>query len=118
METVIACLKIIWTCRAAGPLKWWALENPRGFLRQFLGKPALSFKPCDYGDPHTKATDLWGYFSDLKQNPVKVDKPKGRMAGGTRDWSFAKRKVDGLTRKELRSITPPKFAKAFFKANP
>ena len=39
METVQACLKIIWSIRKAEKIHFWALENPHGFLDQFLGKP-------------------------------------------------------------------------------
>ena len=114
MEVVSACLKIIWNVKPA----WWALESPVGHLRRFLGKPALTFKPCDYGDPYTKRTDLWGYFKSPKLSPVEVVKPKGRVEGGTRDWSFAKRGRDGMTRQEVRAMTPAGFARAFFEANP
>ena len=117
MREVKACLEIIWECRDKGSLKWWALENPRGFLRQFLGKPALTWRPSDFGDAYTKPTDLWGYFREPKKRPVEVIKPKGRVLGGTRDWSFAKKGRDGLTRQQIRSMTPPGFAKAFFEAN-
>lgn len=118
LTTVRACLEIIWACRARGNIKWWAMENPVGFLRQFMGKPALTFRPCDYGDPYTKRTDLWGYFTEPVKRPVAVEKPKGRGKGGTRAWSFAQRNVAGLTRTEMRAVTPPGFARAFFEANP
>lgn len=55
MEIVEACLRIIDECKP----KWWALENPRGHLRNFLGDPAMTFQPWEYGDPWTKATDIW-----------------------------------------------------------
>ena len=32
MEIVEACLRIIWRCRMTGSLKFWAMENPVGFL--------------------------------------------------------------------------------------
>ena len=102
MQIVAACLRVIWECRARGNLKWWALENPRGFLRQFLGKPAMTWRPCDFGDPHTKPTDLWGYFKEPKRRAIEIQKPKGRVLGGTRDWSFAKRGENGLDRKSTR----------------
>lgn len=118
MEIVYACLRIVWECRASGNLAWWALENPRGFLRQFLGLPVITWRPCDFGDLWTKPTDLWGYFREPRKSPIKIVKPKGRVSGGTRDWSFAKTGKNGLSRQEVRSITPPGFAKAFFEANP
>lgn len=56
-EIVKACLDIIWICRLEGSLKFWALENPKGYLRQLLGKPPMEFNPCDFGDAYTKAAD-------------------------------------------------------------
>ena len=56
MEIVKACMNIIWKCRENpkyrkdGCLKFWALENPMGFLRQFLGYPYFTFDPCDFGE--------------------------------------------------------------------
>lgn len=118
ISIVGACLRIIWRCRSIDKLRWWCLENPVGLLRQFLGKPFMTFQPCDYGDPWTKKTDLWGYFTPPKKNAVAVDKPKGRVPGGTRDWSCAKTGRNGLTRQQVRALTPPGFARAFFEANP
>ena len=42
MELVIASLNIIWECRYNHKLAFWCLENPMGYLRQFLGKPAFT----------------------------------------------------------------------------
>src|SRR5689334_18789953 len=50
LALVDACLRIVATCRP----QWWALENPVGRLRRWLGPPRLAFDPCDYGDPYTK----------------------------------------------------------------
>lgn len=110
MEIVAACLRIIWECRATGSLKWWALENPRGFLRQFLGRPAFTFKPSEFGDPSNKVTDLWGYFTEPRKLQVPVFVPKG--------LNKASAVHDGWKTPEERAITPPAFARAFFKANP
>ncbi len=68
MALVKRCLEIIWEARCKGTLKFWALENPMGYLRQFLGRPPLTFQPCDYGDPHTKRTDVSGLlqYADKK----------------------------------------------------
>jgi hypothetical protein len=62
IEIVSACLKIIWKCRIEGCLSWWVIENPRGFLRQFLGLPAFTFEQWEFDDFGIKPTDLWGYF--------------------------------------------------------
>lgn len=124
METVTACLRIIWACRYQplyakdGALKFWALENPMGFLRQFLGKPALTFDPCDYGDPYTKKTDLWGYFNTPKKQPVLIDvETQLRLNPNTRKLPSIS-EFTGSKQVAKRSITPAGFAKAFFEANP
>lgn len=105
-------------------LKFWALENPRGYLRDFLGKPALEFDPNDFGDPYTKRTHLWGNFNEPKKNPVKAE--LGTMVKHAGNHYFTDLKpVDPEYQKKLgidtrtirRSITPPGFAQAFFKAN-
>jgi len=117
MELVIACLNIIWECRYDHKLAFWCLENPMGYLRQFLGKPAFTFDPCDFGDPYTKKTDLWGYFNIPKKNRVEPEfidfesgKRMSKMHYETSCKSEDKRKI-------LRAITPPGFARAFFEAN-
>jgi hypothetical protein len=90
---------------------FWALENPIGRLRRWLGPPAFSFDPCDFGDAYTKRTLLWGSFQFPKKNrvePVRVCSQGSwiQTLGGKSDRT-----------KELRSITPPGFARAFFEAN-
>ena len=116
METVKACLEIIWVCRASADskLRFWALENPMGYLRQFLGKPALTFNPCDYGDAYTKKTDLWGFFKEPKKNTVELDdETKALCAINSRKLP----KIEGLNQAARRAITPAGFARAFFEAN-
>ena len=115
MILVIACLNIIWYCRYDHKLAFWCLENPMGILRQFLGKPAFTFDPCDFGDPFTKKTDLWGYFNIPKKKPVM---PEYYISGGKRfPPLWGKTGGNTIDAKKQRSITPPGFAKAFFKAN-
>lgn len=107
IEIVHACLNIIWKCRFDNILEFWALENPTGYLRQFIGKPTFQFKPCEFGDPIAKRTDLWGYFKEPKKLKKPVDVPK------TTNRNSANYPRDPVK----RAITPPGFAKAFFKAN-
>ena len=112
MECVIACLNVIWQCRYTNKLQFWALENPKGFLRQFLGKPAFTFEQWQFGDEWIKPTDLWGYFN-IPKGTVKnrPDNLMHRYPGGklnSKKWS---------TSAKNRAITPPGFAEAFFKAN-
>jgi hypothetical protein len=110
----------------------WALENPAGRLRRMLqgkfekgeptfqvperlkplvAKPHLIFDPSDYGDPWTKQTCLWGQFGILKKKEVQEFRWAAQgswtqLLGGKSDKT-----------KELRSITPAGFTRAFFEAN-
>lgn len=122
METVRACLDIIWkqmeikqnTAKKTVPLKFWALENPNGMLKYFLGKPAFEFSPYEFGDNYKKKTHLWGWFNEPKKNPVKCTKPKfDKLA--TKE--IAPEFYGKLTRTERRAITPAGFAQTFFEAN-
>lgn len=111
LTIVDACLDIIFECQ---PM-WWALENPVGRLKRLvpqLGEPVLRFDPCDYGDPWTKKTLVWGRFRVPVKRPVE---PERVCSQGS--WV---QKLGGKSEKtkRLRSITPPGFAKAFFEANP
>ncbi|MBU7006335.1 hypothetical protein [Phosphitispora fastidiosa] len=127
MKLVEACLKIIWHCRFYNhsKLKFWAMENPVGLLRQFLGKPAFTFEQWQFGDEGIKPTDLWGYFNPPK--PIIKEKPENLSVRYPRGSRNGRRMVSPicppeykhlkLTRAEIRAITPPGFAKAFFKAN-
>jgi len=101
LSVVDACLRLVWVCKPS----WWALENPNGRLVHYLGKPVTRFDPCDYGDPWTKRTCLWGHFTPPEPNPVAPTEGSKmhRMSSSN---------------KEGRSKTPPGFAHAFFDANP
>ncbi len=124
MQIVQACLEIIWSCQYSGRrLVFWALENPKARLRWFLGKPAMTFNPCDFGDAYRKPTDLWGNFNtELKRTPVELNPLQDKQSRlnlqhlqpiphtYVRDPNMSPRAI-------ARSITHTGFAKAFFKAN-
>jgi len=127
MEIVQACLDIIWRIQSNGlPLKFWALENPMGFLYNFLGWPAFIFQGWQMGEMgtgRTKRYAIWGYFKP----PTKTVKRRPKDLPPTRqshsDWYSPKRPqwVNAdlpLTRGDIRAITPAGFAQAFFDANP
>ena len=103
LAIVDACLRVVLVTQPV----WWCLENPVGRLVHYLGKPKMYFNPCDYGDPYTKKTCLWGDFNEPIQNPVYPTEG-GKMH----------RLPPSEDRARLRSITPPGFAQAFFEANP
>ena len=111
LSVVDACLRIVTITRP----RWWVLENPVGRLRDYLGPPLHTFDPCDYGDPYTKRTQLWGQFTpplplfigeDRSVEPTEGSKMH-RLYGGKSERT-----------KTMRSMTPAGFANAFFTANP
>lgn len=111
LSVVDACIRLAWACKP----KWWALENPIGKLSRYLGQPRFRFNPCDFGDPYTKRTCLWGDFtpptpqmlgSDWSVPPTEGSKMHTRYGGKS------------LRTKNARSETPKGFAKAFFTVNP
>jgi hypothetical protein len=108
LALVDACLRLVAVCRPA----WWALENPVGRLRRWLGPPRYIFDPCDHGDPYTKKTCLWGSFTIPKKTPVE---PVRANAQGSWVQSLGGKSERTKT---LRSVTPAGFARAFFEANP
>ena len=141
MKCVTACLDIIWyikgiqqeTGKKTLPLKFWALENPyHGFLPQFLGKPAFTFDPWEFGDGYQKRTALWGHFKEPKKNPIPMTveaKAKAKAKTNSHLHTLGV-KFDYLKSKDIhpeafgkfdrqtrRSITPAGFARAFYEAN-
>jgi hypothetical protein len=105
--------------------KFWALENPVGrierlvpHLKQFR---KLLFNPCDYGDPYTKKTILWGDFNaDLKKTPVEPKFIEYKKKDGSITKfapQFAKTGGKSEKTKAIRSATPKGFSNAFFEAN-
>ena len=104
LALVDACLRVVLLTQP----DWWALENPVGRLRDYLGAPTMMFNPCDYGDTYTKKTLLWGNFNPgLRLYPVEP-------AEGSKMHLLP----PSPKRAALRSETPMGFARAFFEANP
>lgn len=125
MSTVRACMEIIWEAQFAtnAKLQFWALENPMGLLRRFLGRPSMSFEPWWYGDEHSKQTDLWGWFNEPKRTVFKRPDTVERSFHNCNSKFYGSPKCPErykhlkLDRSGIRAITPPNFAKAFFWAN-
>ena len=138
LSVVDACYRII---NIYSP-KWWALENPVGRLRRYLGPPAWWFDPCDYGgwlapgeqsvpefpanDAYTKLTGVWGTAKKPETRPVEPIYREYFSASRQREWrvsplthsQWTNPKREGVTAPELRSTTPLGFAMAFREANP
>lgn len=98
---------------------WWALENPVGRLGTLfpeLGKPWY-FNPHEFAglaeDPeserYTKKTGLWGVFNKPEKHPLTPilgNSPIMKLGGKSERT------------KELRSMTPTGFSRAFYHSNP
>jgi hypothetical protein len=116
LSVVDACLRLVAITRP----DWWALENPIGRLKDYLGDPAYKFDPCDFGDPYTKRTWLWGNFTP----PTPLFSRQAREAvapiwfGGESAGSRDRTTCLSSRHKAARSATPAGFARAFFEANP
>ena len=117
--TLVAhCLRVIAEARP----RWWALENPVGYLQERMGRAIYSFQPWQFGDPWTKRTMLWGRFASPRKRPVKplyagvgAGGPSG--SGGKRN-PVLRLRSKRENRDAVRAVTPPGFARAFFEANP
>jgi hypothetical protein len=123
-----ACLKIIEKCNPV----FYAIENPCGLMRKYMGKPQLTFHPYQYGDGWTKKTDIWGKFNIPKAKYTWETCPKlnlyirpGRKKPSIAFFHKSAKSLipqfkdfDIKTDSELRAITSPGFAKAFFEVNP
>jgi len=126
------CLRII---RAADP-HFWVLENPAsGKLKDFLGKPVMTYEPWHFGSPWTKRTALWGKFNqpeklygkwaDVPKNEKLYVRP-GRLKPG---FAFLHKSAiynipefepfinNVKTDADFRSLCSQGFAKEFFKKN-
>ena len=124
MQVVDACLRMV---AIYNPV-WWALENPVGRLKYWIGPFSWTFNPCDYGgylgpgektvscplfpanDAFTKRTLIWGTARKPLPKPVSVAHVV-RPEGGWRNKCFKQHKGH-------RSVTPIGFSRAFKEANP
>lgn len=127
MAVVKACLNIIWQCQyrlksplaKETPLKFWAVENPYGLLRRFLGHPVAIVQPWMWGDMYQKKTCLWGFFNAPKPRiteykTTKFDKLHMRQLPKIPDGYYSP--IENK-RQSMRAVTPQGFAQAFYKAN-
>lgn len=109
LSIVDACLRIVTMCKPT----WWALENPVGKLRRYLGPPTCTFHPCDFGDEYTKKTLLWGNFAPPIPDSMFTSTRSVYPTLGSKMHLLP----PSAERQALRSATPMGFAKAFFEAN-
>jgi hypothetical protein len=88
----------------------YMMENPRGRLSTHRRKPDYSFQPWHYGDLWTKETCLWTGNGFVMPLPIHTREPEGVTE---KIWLMP----PSEERADLRSETPPGFAKAVFEAN-
>lgn len=117
LDIVYSCLRIIKECKP----KFWALENPKGRLRRFLGAPTYRFNQSDFGAPYKKPTCLWGDFNifivpgPINNNLKRFDEMRvSELYQLPEGYSLD---IDHCKRAAQRSILPPAFCQAFFNAN-
>lgn len=67
---------------------WWFLENPRGILHKFIGRPSGWVTYCQYGEKRMKPTNLWGqhppsfqYMHCRYQSKCHSPTPRGSSQG-------------------------------------
>lgn len=124
MSVVDACMRAVVMYRPY----WWALENPPGRLKDWIGAFSWSFQPYQYGgyletgektlncplfpanDAFTKRTLIWGTARQPVPKPVSVTHIV-HPEGGWRNECFKQHKGH-------RSVTPMGFSRAFKEANP
>jgi hypothetical protein len=109
------------------------MENPVGHLMDYMGRPQLIFQPWEYGDPWTKRKAIWGKFTMPEKAYSNWDDVPNKLPLYTRpgrgkpNFAYlhksAQKDIPQLTwahpqtDADFRAITPPGFARAFFKAN-
>lgn len=118
LDVVYACLDII---SKTNP-EFWALENPKGRLKQFIGSPIYSFYHYEFDGLFTKQTFLWGDFNTMivkgpvNPHPIRLDEAKfSDFYGLPDDYKIAGTGMNKLS--ALRSVYPPMFCRAFYEAN-
>lgn len=117
LEIVYACFHIIEISKP----KFWALENPKGRLQHFIGKPDLIINMSDFGAPYVKPTHLWGNFNTLLiRGPYTEDTKPLDSCRSDELYSLPEcynLNIDHCKRAAQRSIYPPAFCESFFLAN-
>ena len=86
------------------------VENPVGKFSDHMGPPSFTFQPWEYGDLWTKRTCLWTGNGFVMPPPLFTAPPIGVS-------SLIHLMPPSRDRSDLRSVTPPGFAEAVFKAN-
>ncbi len=129
MFLVKECQRIIEECNP----NFWVIENPAsGSLKQYLGKPTMTYEPWHFGSPWTKKTALWGNFNkpetlykkweDVPKLPLYIRPGRGKPSLAFLHKSAVKlipefSAFSPETDMEFRSLCSQKFAQAFYEVN-
>jgi len=105
LELFDASVRLAEWCKAP-----YLIENPVSVVSSYWRKPDYTFQPWQYGDLWTKKTCLWTGNGFVMPTPKFTAPPEGTTA-----------KIHMMPpsddRADLRSETPPGFARAVFEAN-
>lgn len=114
LSIVYACMEII---KKSKP-KFWALENPIGRLKNFIGRPQIIYCYSQFGCEYQKKVCLWGSFIP----PIPIY--SGTFGKQLQELKFSEMYEPEKGYKALhnkravkRSITYPGFANAFYEVN-
>lgn len=129
-------LQLVAECETTAALMgepfFWARENPVGrsnrivpflarrgpqLIPQPSGPPRRTLHPYFYGDPYTKATQLWGRFNPPACGPVVAPIMHTTTNGKRGSWMWKQLGGKSAKTKRLRSMTPEGFARAFYESN-
>ncbi len=124
------CQRVIAECNPV----FWVIENPAtGRLRDFLGKPTMTYEPWHFGSPWSKRTALWGVFNkpervyerweDVPKLPLPTYQGRQKPSIAKLHRSNALKHIPEFacfspdTDMEFRSLCSQKFAQAFYEKN-
>jgi site-specific DNA-cytosine methylase len=105
LEMFSACYSAARWCGAR-----FMLENPVGKFSDHMQKPDYIFQPWEYGDLWTKKTCIWAGNGFVMPPKIHASPPEGTTQ---KIWLMS----PSDERSDLRSETPPGFARAVFEAN-
>lgn len=112
LRGLIDALEVVEACRRL--CEWfkcpWMLENPVSRLASCWRQPDHYFQPWEYGDLWSKKTAIWCGNGFVMPPPANDSPPEGTT-------NKIHMMTPGPERANLRSETPPNFARAVFEAN-
>lgn len=119
LDIVYACFRIAEECQP----KFFALENPKGRLTRYIGRPIYKFNFSDFGGKCVKPTYLWGDFNTMIiKGPFTPEAEIKRfdelsMSELPQLPDGYNLDIDHCKRAAQRSIYPEAFCQAFYEAN-